>query len=479
MDSQIVPDYDQLLARYAAAGQEQVFAFWPRLNAGERAHLLAQAAEIDLAEMRRLTDALLASEQPAVDLAGLSPAPYLARPEHGGDEARWREAQEAGEDLLRAGRVATFTVAGGQGTRLGYDGPKGTFPVTPVNNKPLFQVFAEKIRAASRRYCTTIPWFVMTSHANHEATVDFFRRHDWFGLSQADIFFFMQGRMTAVDRRGKILLETPSSLALSPDGHGGSLRAMVRSGAVAEMERRGIDTISYFQVDNPLVRCIDPAFLGFHRLSGGEMSSKTIPKAYAREKLGHFCLQNGRLVVVEYSDMPDSLTDLREPGGQLIYRAGSIAIHILGRDFVARTGGGDPAYALPFHKADKKIRTVDGDGQPVSPAKPNGVKFEMFVFDAIPFARRPVVVETLREDDFSPVKNAEGVDSPKTCREDQLRQWTRWLKSAGSEVTVDATGLPPWPIEVSPLFATDAESFAAAWSRHPARPAVGPGLYLE
>lgn len=454
------PPFADLLARFRAAGQEHVFAFWDTLSESQRTSLAHQAASIDLEEIARLVETLVRRpESSALDLEGLEPAPYLPHPSQGGDADHWKAAREEGEAALRAGRVAAFVVAGGQGTRLGYDGPKGTFPATPVRRWPLFGVFAEKIRAASLRYGARIPWFIMTSHQNHQATVEFFQHHHFFGLDPADVRFFTQGRMPAVGFDGRILMESKADIALSPDGHGGSLRALVRSGAVQEMEARGIDILSYFQVDNPLVRVIDPAFIGFHLGSGAEMSSKTIPKAYPKEKVGHFCLQQGRHLVIEYSDMPDTLTEMTEPDGRLRFRAGSIAIHILGREFVARTGGSDTRCALPFHRAEKKVRTIDADGQAVDPSQPNGIKFEMFVFDAIPFARQPVIVETLRSEDFSPVKNATGLDSPQTSIDDQLRLWARWVRAAGGEIPTDHTGLPPFPFEVSPLFADTEEAF--------------------
>ncbi len=467
-----------LIEKFRHAGQGQVFAFFDGLAPAAQTHLLAEAAEIDLAEVAQLTRTLLAPGAVAgVNLAGLAPAPYEPRPENGGDAAEWAQAKAAGEAALRAGRVAVFTVAGGQGTRLGYDGPKGTFPVTPVKRKPLFQVFAEKIQAAGVRYGRPLHWFIMTSHQNHAATEAFFAAHKCFGLDPARVHFFRQGRMPAVDFAGRILLETPGTLALSPDGHGGSLRALERSGALDLMAREGIDTLSYFQVDNPLVRCVDPAFIGWHLRRGSQMSSKMVPKAYPEEKLGHFCVQGGRLVVVEYSDLPMALQRETDAGGRLRYLAGSIAIHVLDREFIRHVARGE-GMALPFHRADKKIPTVAAAGQPVKPASANGVKFELFVFDALPFAKNSLVIETRRADDFSPVKNAEGVDSPQTCRDDQVRQVVRWLQAGGAAVETDATGLPRGTLEVSPLFGYDEDSFAEAWKKRSPQPAVSDGLYL-
>jgi UDP-N-acetylglucosamine/UDP-N-acetylgalactosamine diphosphorylase len=468
-----------LIAAFQQAGQGQVFAFFDQLDPAAQQRLLAEAGEIDLAEIDRLNRTLVAKSAAAgLNLNGLTPAPYEARPEQGGSAAEWGRAKAAGETALAAGRVAAFTVAGGQGTRLGYDGPKGTFPVTPVKGKTLFQVFAEKLLAAGRRYGRPLHWFIMTSHQNHAATEAFLAEHRHFGLDPGRVHCFRQGRMPAVDFAGRILLEEPGAIALSPDGHGGSLRALDRSGALDLMAAEGVDILSYFQVDNPLVRCIDPAFVGWHVRRQSEMSSKMVPKAYPEEKLGHFCVHQGHVVVIEYSDLPMALQREVDAAGQLRYRAGSIAIHVLDREFIRRVARGDGASALPFHRADKKIPAIDAAGQPVKPERPNGIKFELFVFDALPFARNPLVIETTRADDFSPVKNAVGVDSPATCRDDQRRQFSRWLRAQGAVLATDATGLPPFNLEVSPLFGDDDDSFAARWALLAPKPALVDGLYL-
>lgn len=465
---------------YERAGQGQVFQFWKDLPPGELAALVEQAAQIELGEIAQLVDVHLCGRQVAADFSKLRPAPYLARPENGGDAAQWARARRTGEEALRAGRVACFTVAGGQGTRLGFDGPKGAFPVTPVRGHSLFQVFAEKILATGRRYGATPPWLIMTSPANHAATRDFFAKHNFFGLDRSRVHFFPQGTMPAVDYNGKILLETPAGIALSPDGHGGALRALVRSGALEAVRAQGVEVLSYFQVDNPLVRCADPEFIGFHLDTGSEMSTKMVPKRGAEEKVGNLCLDEAsRVIVVEYSDLPRQLCEEREADGALRYRAGSIGIHVLDCAFVARLGAGrDAAHRLPFHRADKKIATVDQAGRTVQPERPNGVKFEMFVFDALPFARQAIIIETDRAGDFSPVKNATGVDSAESCRDDQLRQFARWLRAADADVPVDDSGRPRFALEISPLFGDDAASVATRWASLAIKPTLTDGLVL-
>jgi len=473
---------DSFIEKFSSAGQGHVFRFWDKLNASQRETLVRDASEIDLAELAELSDTLIPkpgkpSAGPGVSIDGLEPAPYLPLPGNGGDAAKWTAAREAGEEALSKGRVAAFVVAGGQGTRLGYDGPKGCYPATPVRRAPLFQVFAEKLRAAGKRYGREIPWLVMTSDLNDAATRAFFEKNAFFGLGKNQVVFFRQGRMPAVDADGRILLASPSTIAMSPNGHGGSLRAVVTSGAAKRLENEGIDAISYWQVDNPIVQIIDPAFIGFHVLGNSEMSGKMVPKAYPLEKVGHFCRQNGRFVVIEYSDLPAAMQQETDSNGKLRFLSGSVAIHIFSRAFIERMGG-TGAGKLPFHLAHKKIQTVDASGHEVKPDKPNGYKFEMFVFDALPFSNNPVIIEGARGDEFSPIKNSEGVDSPATCRRDQLRQWVRWAKAAGISLQTDAEDATPFNWEISPLFADNEREFVSRWKALTVKPAIGEGTVL-
>lgn len=468
--------------QFEEKGQGHVFAHFDRLSPSEQEVLEKQASEIDLDELASLVSTLIRNPESGNEAIAddLEPAEVIPLPSsEGGNPTLWKEARAKGESALRTGRVAAFCVAGGQGTRLGYDGPKGTYGVTPVLRKSLFQVFAEKILASTRIFGRPIPWYIMTSVINHEATVRFFKEHDFFGLPSDRVHFFSQGLMPAVDGEGKILLSSEGQIALSPDGHGGSLRALVRSGAIRQMEADGVDIISYFQVDNPLVRCVDPAFIGFHLVHGSELSSKMVPKAYPEEKVGVFCQRDGKALVVEYSDLPERLAAETDGEGNLRFNAGSIAIHIFSRDFVDRLGSGrDESARLPFHLAHKKVPFLDSEGRRQEPEAPNAYKFEMFVFDALPFAKNPVIIETAREDDFSPVKNAEGVDSPATSRDDQLRQFARWARAAGIEIETDETGLPPFTFEVSPLFGDTPGRFRSSWEALDHKPELTDGLVL-
>jgi UDP-N-acetylglucosamine/UDP-N-acetylgalactosamine diphosphorylase len=452
-------DIAALRAKLDGINQGHVFRFWDQLSDAGRQKLAAQLAALDPRMIAQLADEYVRNK-PKIELPKkIEPVnAYPRKPDGAQQEELYRKAESRGRELLRQGRIAAFLVAGGQGTRLGYDGPKGEYPVTPIHQKPLFRVFAEQLLNWSREAGRSIPWYVMTSDVNDTPTRAFFQKHQFFGYPKADVFFFQQGMMPAFSMDGKLLLADKDSLALSPDGHGGSLRALERSGALADMKRRGVEHLSYFQVDNPLVHTIDPLFLGLHDLTGSEMSSKTIPKAHALEKVGNFCIGDGLLQVIEYSDLPNELAEQKNADGSLRFNAGSIAIHALRVNFVDRLNSGE--LNLPWHRAEKKVAHVDDAGNPVKPDKVNAVKLEQFVFDAIPLAKNPIVYTTHRGEEFSPVKNAEGADSPETCRRDQVRRHARWLMAAGIEVPTK-DGEPDARIEISPLYAATAEQLKA------------------
>jgi len=449
-----------------AAGQDHVLRFFDRLAPVQQRALLAQVASLDLESLPRFVETYV-KHKPAFSLpADIEPAPYYPF-----DPANaWRPwdraaMKRAGEDLIRRGKVAAFVVAGGQGSRLGFDGPKGCYPGGAVTGKPLFQIFAEGIVAARRRYDAAIPWYIMTSPLNHEATVGFFKEHGFFGLPESDVMFFPQGVMPSFDiATGRMLMTSPHEIAANPDGHGGSIRALHVSGALADMKRRGVEHLSYFQVDNPTVRVIDPVFLGLHAAasdSSGEMSSKMVPKVAPEEKVGVFCRVNGKTEVVEYSDLPAALTNARTPGGGLKFLAGSIAIHIIGVAFIEKLAT-NAEFELPFHRAEKKVPCIDLEtGAPINPTSNNGVKLEKFVFDALSRCRASIVMETDRVEEFAPIKNATGVDSVESSRELQTERAARWLERAGVTVPRRSDGKADCVLEISPLTAVYPEDLRA------------------
>jgi len=295
---------DQLLARLEPYGQQHVLKFWDELSADQRQRLADQVRSIELESL----DALLRSDEAGEDWAALARravAPPAFRLHTDSDHISREEARQQGERELRAGRLGVIIVAGGQGTRLGFDAPKGMYPIGPVSGASLFQILVEKVVALRRRYKVHIPLYVMTSPATHAPTVSFFAEHERFGLPSEDLKIFSQGTMPAVDARThRLLLSAKDSLALSPDGHGGTLEALERSGSLADMKRRGLKHLFYLQVDNPLTAVGDPSFVGYHVLSGSELSTAVKAKVAAEEKVGNVVSVDGCVRIIEYSDLP-------------------------------------------------------------------------------------------------------------------------------------------------------------------------------
>lgn len=430
------PRIDALRARFAAHGQDHVFRFWSTLGAAARERLAAQADSIDLGLLERVHESTRKLAAPGA--RRLEPAPIERLPGHGGDARRFAEARERGEGLLAAGRVALLVVAGGQGTRLGFDGPKGAFPIGPVSDRSIFEQMAQKVRGLRRRHGRPIPWYVMTSDATDAATRELFAGRQHFGLPAGDVFFFRQRMVPALDFEGRLILETPERIFESPDGHGGSLTALASSGALADLERRGITRLFYCHVDNPLVRLGDPTYLGFHEEARAEMSCKVVRKLDPMEKMGTVARVNGRLGIVEYTEIDDEHRHARDARGDLVYWGGSIGIHVFDVAFVQRMAE-QAEHCLPFHASAKKIPTVDDQGRPLAPREPNGHKLERFVFDALPWAERVLVLETRRDEEYAPVKNAEGSDSPATARRELCALYRRWLTAAGIEAPAGAS----------------------------------------
>ena len=399
--------------RFAAVNQAHIFAHWDRLSPSGRQRLLRQAAAIDLKQLSQWCQSLIqdvSGQAAPIINQPIEPSPYLTHPCHGGDKTAWQQAAIEGATALRAGKVAAFTVAGGQGTRLGFDGPKGILPITPIHKKTLLQVFAEKIHGVTVRYGVTPPWLILTSPDNHNAIQDFLEKNAYFGLNTSRVHCLCQGQTPAVDRQGKLLLKTADSLMLCPDGHGGALSALWQSGLLTKLNAAGITIITYAQVDNPLVYSFDPAFIGLHLRHCSDMSSKMVTKRSADEKVGVFVRnEQGHLAVIEYSDMPETLSTAWDEQGERDYTAGNTAIHLLSVDFAKRMGDPEEFDALPVHRADKIVEHFDPLTGKLIPIK--GVKFERFIFDALPYAQRAIVVETLREEEFSPVKNKTGPHS--------------------------------------------------------------------
>ncbi|MBI4578030.1 MAG: UDPGP type 1 family protein [Planctomycetes bacterium] len=447
------------VAKVYEANQGHVFRWWADLDEASQRRLLDQIRGIDFQLVERLFKQCRREDAPQPRFSTLEPVEAVRLPRDAHGEVRREEARRTGEEALRAGQVAVYLVAGGQGTRLGHHEPKGCYPIGPVSEKSLFQVLLERLAATSRRYRTTIPLYLMTSETNHERTLAYMEEHSWFGNSRADVSVFSQRMLPALDRRGRFLMAARDRIFASPNGHGGSLAALREGGALEDMRRRGIQEVFYLQCDNPLAVVADPVFIGTHRRAEAEMSVKVVAKRSPEERVGVLALLDGETGVVEYSDLPAELAAARGEDGRLRFGWGNTAMHVFALAFLERiTAGG---LVLPYHRAEKVIPHLDRKGTPVDPETPNGFKFETFVFDALRLARETVVLEVDRAAEFAPVKNRVGEDSPDSVRRALSRLHAAWLEAAGIRVPRDAAGDPTVAVEVDPFYALDREEFLA------------------
>jgi UDP-N-acetylglucosamine/UDP-N-acetylgalactosamine diphosphorylase len=449
---------ERLLAKLAPVGQERLVAFWDRLTLAQREQLARQLDEIDWTEFARLrrehsggSDDAAAAKQYWRELAIRSNPPPAVRLGREPEGFTRRAARERGEQALRAGKVGMILVAGGLGTRLGFDQPKGMFPLGPVSHRPLFQILIDHLRAVSKRYGVRIPLYVMTSPATHMATEQFLNENDRFGLPADDLQLFQQGTMYAVDAKSfDILLSAQGEIFTGPDGHGGMLAAMAKQGVLADARRRGIEQFFYGQIDNPLLTVCDPEFIGCHLLAKSELTTQVVAKTDPAEKVGVVVEVDGRTQIIEYVDLPDDLASERLADGSLKFWAGNIAVHVFERAFLERTAG--QSDSLPFHTSRKKVPYVNAADELIQPDEPNAIRFERFIFDLLPLAKQALVVEVDKAVAFAPVKNddASPTDSPKTARAAMIAQSIRLLREAGAEL---ADGIA---VEVNPLWALDA-----------------------
>jgi len=455
----------QLLNHLKTFGQEHLLTFWDALNDSERETLAAQINAIDFAQIAELyeqrdepaevlTLADRASDPPAYKFSTVTdPTPCRAS-----KPITASEAVEAGTEALRGGKVAFALVAGGQGTRLGFPHPKGMYPIGPVSGATLFQFHFEKVLAIARRYGHRVPYCIMTSPATHAETVNFLADKNYFGLPAEDVFVFCQGTMPAVSTDdGKVLLDSKGGIALSPDGHGGMLAAITKGtpSVLAQLRERGIEYLCYNQVDNPLIRIGSSEFLGYHLLSGSELTSQVIRKRTPGDKVGNIVEVDGLLYVIEYSDLPETVGKQTNSDGSLKIWAGSIAVHVFNTELLDRAS--QSAASLPFHYARKKVPFIDiPSGERIKPDKENAIKLERFIFDLLPSAKTAVVVEVDPPNHYAPLKNAPGSpsDSPETVKRDISAMHTAWLRQAGA-IVQEGT-----PIEISPLFADSPEALA-------------------
>ncbi len=434
---------NDVLERLEKAGQSHAFRYGGEIGEGALRGLVAQAGALDLS--------CLATPETPTATGALEPLGDALSALPSDDEGRTarREAHEHGIELLNEGRVAVVIAAGGQGTRLGSEAPKGLWPCGPTSGKPLLQWISEKVTHWTRRIGRRIPVIIMVSDATAAQTERLLHWHGGFGLDPTWVRTAVQGTLPCVDDDGKLLLAAKDRIATAPNGHGGVYRALRDAKLLDLLDDHGVTTLSYVQVDNPLVQPVDPVFLGLHASSRSHLSSKSVAKTQPEERVGVFARRGGRVEVVEYSELSAEDAQRRD-GDRLVFGQGSIAAHAIDLGFAREIAG----RGLPLHRARKIVPYVDDEGRAVTPDQPNAWKLETFLFDALQFTDRALVVETDRAAEFAPIKNAAGADSPETARQALVRAFRGWY--ARAELPVP-TGLT----EVNPLEAPDERAFRA------------------
>ncbi|MEI6126988.1 MAG: UTP--glucose-1-phosphate uridylyltransferase, partial [Pseudomonadota bacterium] len=345
----------------AAGSRKYVEAYLGAMTEAEKQLLLQDTEQIDPSLIEGLYALYQAGNAAHDTKRVLDTAEVISLPDREPFLEQRKRLIRLGEEYLRQGKVAIFLVAGGQGTRLGFAGPKGCFPVSPVKHKSLFQLFAESLRALQRRYGKPLQWYIMTSHENNGATLAFFEQNRYFDLSPKNIHFIIQKEIPSLDLSGKLIISPDKKIFKNPNGHGGALYAMQDSGALKEMACMGIDEIFYFQVDNPLAKIADPLFIGAHVDSKARMSTKVVRKTDPGEKVGVIGRINGKLGCIEYSELTPEQVQERTPDGRLRFSSGNIAIHMINRSFVEKLTT-SPDFHLPYHSAVKQIECMKPDG---------------------------------------------------------------------------------------------------------------------
>ena len=400
-------DIEEIKRNLKKYHQEHLWDFYEKLEGKNKEKFLEQLAKIDYALIDNLYKSTAKDFKP--EDVKVEPIEYWDKERLGG---KYDFYEEIGKKAISQGKLAAVTMAGGQGTRLGHKGPKGTFDIGLDSHKSLFELLCDGLKEAGKKYNATIPWFIMTSEENNEQTIEFFKQNKYFGYEK-NIYFFKQGQLPMVDTEGKILIGENGLIKEASDGHGGVYESLVKSGMVEKMKELGVEWVFIGGVDNCLVRMVDPVLMGLAIYREVAAAGKSVVKANPHEKVGVFCKKNGRPNVIEYSEISEEMAEATDAAGELLYGESHILCNLFSVKAIDRMGSNP----LPYHSAFKKASYIDANGNVVVPESPNAYKFEAFLFDAFGELDDMVVMRVKREEEFAPVKNATGVDSPETARE--------------------------------------------------------------
>jgi len=404
-------NFEDIQKKIEIYGQTHVLAFYNDLSKYEQQKFLEQLDKIDLEQIKKIYEQT--KEKPDFSKCTIEPMPYIDKNKI--DENKFENYENIGKEVIKSNKLAVVTMAGGQGTRLGHNGPKGTYDIGLDSHKSIFELLCDKLKIAKSKYEISIPWYIMTSRENNMQTIDFFEQNSYFNYGRENIIFFIQEELPTLSMTGKLLLDQKGIVKEAANGHGGVFESMYKDNIIQDMKKRNIEWIYIGGVDNILAKMVDPLFLGVTIQNEALVSAKSVAKVNPSEKVGVFCKKDGKASIIEYSEISDELRNKRNEQGELVFGQANIVnhlFHISALDLVCDK-------KLPYHIAHKKCDYIDENGQKVSSNEPNALKAEMFMFDILQYFDNVVILQVPREEEFAPVKNADniGVDCPKTARE--------------------------------------------------------------
>jgi len=405
-------NYEEAKTKLENSNQKHLLNFYGKMSKEKQERLLAQIEKLDLNQIEKLYDAIKNPVEEKTETK-VEPIGYVDKAKLSKEEKE--EYTKLGNDALSSGKIAAVTMAGGQGTRLGHKGPKGTYDLGLKSHKTLFEIICDTLKKVQKENGVTIPWYIMTSEENNETTEKFFETNNYFGYPKEAISFFKQGQYPMLDTNGKILLDENGLIKEAADGHGGVYIAMLKNNVIEDMKKKGIKWVVVGGIDNVLVKMFDPIFIGLYLKQGYPSASKSVVKSYPEEKVGVFCKKNGKPSIIEYTELSKEMANDRDENGELKYGESNIIVHIFDVNVIEKI----TRNKLPYHPAFKKANYMDENGNIVIAEKENAYKFEAFMFDAFEQLDNMSILRVNREEEFAPVKNSDekGVDCPKTARE--------------------------------------------------------------
>lgn len=395
----------EILKKYS---QEQLLVYYDKLIEKDKETLLNQILAIDFEQVNTLYE--IAKNGVDMKESKIEPISYVDKSKL--EKEKYEIYDEIGTQIIKEGKLAAVTMAGGQGTRLGHNGPKGTFDIGLSSHKPLFELLCDSLKKAQEKYGVYVDWYLMTSNENNNATISFFEEHHYFNYPKEKIHFFIQGELPMIGEDGKILVGENGLVKLAADGHGGVFESMLRSGVLADMKKNKIEWVFIAGVDNPLVHMVDSVLIGLAESKHCLAAGKSVVKANPEERVGVFCTRDGKPSVVEYTEISEEMAHQVDENGELMYGESHILCNLFNMkrlDIIAEN-------KLPYHSAHKKAKYINENGELIVSEKPNAYKFESFIFDAFASLDSMAIMRVKREEEFAPVKNAEGTDSPETAR---------------------------------------------------------------